>query len=220
MKIAALALVAAMFAFGSAAHAGDLSGNVTIASDYINRGVSNAGHGVVQGEVDYNFKNNTYVGAWGSTVHSATNKADFEFDLYAGVKPTYKDFNFDFGAIYYGYPDQSTGSDLAYGELKAGVSHNLFDGTVGASVNYSPDFQGGLGKAFYYEVNASYPLTSKLSVSGALGQQALVNGGQYNTGNVGLTYALTKNLAVDLRYSDLNPHFEKSHTVLSLTRSF
>ena len=201
-KLLAATAIAATVIAGSASAATDFAGgtisyNVAATSDYVFRGISQTdGDPAIQGGIDYSH-GLFYAGAWASNVDFA----DYELDLYAGIKPVYKDFTFDLGALYYNYNDDS----LDTTELKAAVSHPLYKGTIGAAYFYNTD----VDDTEYYEINGSYPLTSKLSVSGAVGEQK-TGGFKYTTENLGLTYAITPVFSVDVRASDTNiPEFVK-----------
>lgn len=188
---AAIAAVAIATA-GQASASGALSYNVAAASDYVFRGLSQTnGDAAVQGGIDYS-NGMFYAGTWASNVSFGH---DYELDLYAGVKPAAGNFSFDLGAItyYYGSKDYNTT------ELKAAVSHPLGKGTVGVAFYDNVDY----GKTYYYELNGSYPITDKLGVSGAIGEQDFL-GAKYSTGNLGLTYAITPTLSLDGRFSDTN----------------
>ncbi|MGZ3297906.1 MAG: TorF family putative porin [Asticcacaulis sp.] len=205
--VAAVAL-SALFA-GSAAMAGDLSYNIGVQSNYIWRGVSQTNNqAALQGGVDYK-KGVFYAGTWLSNVDFAGTggtHADTEMDLYAGVTPTVGDWSFNFGAYYYTYPNAK---GVTFGEIQADVSHSLGKGTIGIN-SFTPI--DSLERP-YYEIAASYPLTSALSISGALGTcegdaknqkvthcNGVARG--YQTWNAGLTYAITSNLSLDVRYSE------------------
>ena len=194
MLLAATAISATLIAGSASATefaGGTISYNVAATSDYVFRGFTQtAGDPAIQGGIDYSH-GLFYVGGWASNVDFA----DYELDLYAGIKPVYKDFTFDLGAVYYNYNDDSLDST----EVKAAVSHPFYKGTIGAAYFYNVDFDD----TEYYEINGSYPLTSKLSVSGALGEQKL-SGVKYTTENLGLTYAITPVFSVDVRASDTN----------------
>ena len=212
MKFAKIALAAASatVALSGAAMAEDLklSYNVGIASDYVFRGVSNTQEDPqIFGGVDASYGMG-YAGVWASNVDFGTDNPSAEIDLYAGVKPAIGDTNLDLGVIYYGYVDdkEATPGQYSYIELKAAASRAVGPGTVGVAAYYSPEFPFETGKAFYYEVNASFPVMEKLSIGGALGHQEIKLAGDYNTWNVGATYALTDKLAADLRYSDTDEH--------------
>jgi uncharacterized protein (TIGR02001 family) len=182
--IAAVAASALFAGAGAASAEGALSYNIAVTSDYVWRGVSqNDEDPAIQAGLDYT-NGMFYAGAWSSNV----SPADIEVDLYAGVKPSYGDFAFDFGAIYYWYNDK----DLDFGELKAAVSHPVGKGSIGAAafINVDRDLED------YIEVNGSYPITDKLTVSGAFGDYG------YNTWNLGAGYAIDKTFSVDVRYSD------------------
>lgn len=183
--------VAALAVAGSASAEGKLSYNVAATSDYVFRGVSQTdGGAALQAGLDYG-NGIFYAGTWASNVDFA----DYELDLYAGIKPTYKDFSFDVGILTYQYNNEIDGTT----ELKAAVSHPLYKGTIGAAFYQNIDF----GQNFYYELNGSYPITDKWSVSGAVGEQSFP-GAKYSTANVGVTYAINSTLSLDARFSDTN----------------
>jgi uncharacterized protein (TIGR02001 family) len=198
LLVAAVAL-SALFAGSSAMaqdDAGAFSFNIAATNNYVWRGVTQTEDGAaVQGGVDYK-KGIFYAGAWGSNVSFAGDSdTSTEVDLYMGIAPSAGDWNFDFGYIHYMYPNECDACDYNFGELKAAVSHSMGKGTIGAAM-YLPaeDLEDP-----YYEVNASYPLTDKLSVSGAIGNYEFYN---YATWNLGATYLLTDNLSLDVRYSE------------------
>lgn len=194
----ATAALSALIA-GSASAEGKFSYNIGAASDYVFRGISQtSGHGAVQGGVDYT-NGIFYAGGWASN----TSFAKTELDLYVGVKPTVGKTSFDFGVVHYGYTQTFANNT----ELKAGVSHPFGKATLGAAYFASTDYHG----LDYYEVNASYPLTDALTLSGAVGEQKTPKDiANFSTGNVGLTYAIDKTWSIDARYSDTNaPKFVK-----------
>lgn len=210
MKIA-LASAAATVALSGAAMAQDtlkLSYNVGVASDYVFRGVSQTQEDPqIFGGVDATYGVG-YAGVWASNVDFGASEPGAEIDLYAGVRPTAGDTNFDFGILYYGYVKDEglTPGSFSYVELKAAASRAVGPATLGAAAYYSPEFPGNTGKALYYEINAAMPLMDKLTLSGALGQQEIKDASDYTTWNVGLAYAINDNLTADVRYSDTCEH--------------
>ncbi|WP_298333975.1 TorF family putative porin [Asticcacaulis sp.] len=190
--IAASALVA-----GAASAEGALSYNIAATNNYVWRGVTQTDkEAAVQGGIDYT-NGSFYAGTWASNVDFGSD-ASLEVDLYAGVKPTVGNWSFDFGAIYYAYPDED---DLNFGELKAGFTHPMGKGTIGAAIYTNWETLENP----YYELNAAYPLTDKWSVSGAMGKYE-ASTGEYTTWNLGAGYALTSNLSLDVRYWDTGDH--------------
>lgn len=180
--------------------------NVGAASDYVFRGASQtdgnpqayAGADVTMGI--------GYAGVWVSNV-DFDNGTDAEFDLYAGIQPQVGAVTFDLGALYYGYVDQPSGSHEDYWEFKASASMPLGPATLGGGVFWSPQYFGKTGDALYYEANAAVTIPeTKVSLSAALGYQQFQGPGDYTTWNVGVGYALTDNLGLDLRYHDTDAH--------------
>jgi uncharacterized protein (TIGR02001 family) len=209
MKIA-LAAAAATVALSGAAMAEELklSYNVGVTSDYVFRGISNTQEDpAVQGGVDATYGIG-YAGVWASNVDFGADDPSAEIDLYAGVRPTINDVSFDLGVIYYGYTKDKglTPGSWSYVELKAAASRAIGPATVGVAFYYSPEFPGKTGSATYGELNASAPIYDKLTLSGAIGRQEVQSSADYATWNLGLSYALTDRLAVDVRYHDTDKH--------------
>jgi uncharacterized protein (TIGR02001 family) len=164
-----------------------------------------------------------YAGVWVSNV-DFDDGTDAEYDLYAGITPTWGAVSLDFGALYYGYVDAPSGADYNYLEFQAKASVPVGPATFGAGVYYVPDSYSHVDHSLYYEVNAEYAFAEKWSLSAALGRQTFDGGGDYTTWNVGAGYQLTDHLGVDLRYYDTDKHsFGKtydSQVVLSAKVTF
>ena len=115
MKVLKLALCAAtaslaMAAAGSVTAEESFGFNVGVASDYVFRGVSQTEENPQLSD-GWDYCNGIfYAGGWASNVDFGDG-TDAEIDLYAGVKPTWGDVTFDFGAIYYGYVNAPGGAD-------------------------------------------------------------------------------------------------------------
>jgi uncharacterized protein (TIGR02001 family) len=232
MKALRLSLLAAVgaFALGGAAHAEDaapfkLSFNIGASSDYVFRGVSQTDENPqVFGGVDAAIGSIGYAGAWLSNV-DFNNGTSMEYDLYAGIKPVAGPVTFDLGVIRYGYTNQPSGPDETYWEGKVAASVPAGPATLGLAVYHSPEFFGETGKATYVEVNAAGAIpNSKFSLSGALGRQYVEGPADYTTWNLGVGYALTDHLGLDLRYWDTDEHsfgsIYDSRVVLSLKATF
>lgn len=102
---AMLALAAA-----SAAHAGT-SGNVSLTSDYVFRGVSQANQKpALQGGAEYAHDSGFYIGTWGSSISWLSDtpgdiSSSLELDGYLGYRGKANDvFSYDVGVLAYGYP--------------------------------------------------------------------------------------------------------------------
>ena len=175
--------------------------NIGVVSDYVFRGVSQTGEDpVVQGGVDANW-GSFYAGAWASTV-DFDEGTDAEVDLYGGYRTEAAGYALDFGVLGYFYVNAPSGADYNFVEFKAAASRAIGPATLGAAVYYSPDFFGADDAATYLEANGAYALADKWTVSGAVGHQWLDVSDDYTTWNLGLAYALTDHLTVDVRYHD------------------
>lgn len=129
--------VAVVTAAPFAASAAEISGNVTMATDYVFRGVSQTNEkGAIQGGFDVDFGNGFYVGTWASNVDFGS-EVTTEMDFYGGYAfDAAEGVGVDVGVVHFVYPgDEAT---LNYTELVASVSVSDFSfGLV-----YSPDYFG------------------------------------------------------------------------------
>jgi uncharacterized protein (TIGR02001 family) len=225
LKTSLLAATAAL-AFGGAALADDaptVAFNIGAASDYVFRGISQTDGGAqVFGGADVSY-GKAYAGTWLSNV-DFNNGTTMEYDIYGGFKPQAGPVALDIGVVYYGYANKPSGADEAYWEAKVAGSVPVGKGSIGAAVYYSPEFPFKTGEATYYELNGSAPINDKFSVSGAVGHQSVVGPADYNTWNLGVGYALTSKVGLDLRYWDTDVHgfgdIYKSRVALSVKATF
>jgi uncharacterized protein (TIGR02001 family) len=129
--------VAVVTAAPFAASAAEISGNVTMATDYVFRGVSQTNEkGAIQGGFDVDFGNGFYAGTWASNVDFGS-EVTTEMDFYGGYAfDAAEGVGVDLGVVHFVYPgDEAT---LNYTELVASVSVSDFSfGLV-----YSPDYFG------------------------------------------------------------------------------
>lgn len=185
-----------------------VSGSAGLTTDYIFRGMSQSDEGpALQAQVDIAY-GMFYAGVFGSSIDFDGGDADLEIDVYAGVKPTWNGVTFDFGVIYYGYPDANDeGAELDYVELKAGVSGSLFNlVNAAATVYFSPEYTGETGESWTYEGSLSKTLFTYRDVAfdlgGTLGYNDVDEVGDYTYWNVGLTATYQGKYSIDVRYHD------------------
>jgi len=108
-----------------------LTGNMTLASDYRFRGVSQTNKKpALQGGFDFAHKSGFYAGNWNSNISSQFyNGANLEMDFYGGYKGSFGDVGYDVGAIYYYYPgsgDIAGTSKIDNGEIYFGLNFGPF----------------------------------------------------------------------------------------------
>lgn len=205
MKTAlACAAVAAALLAASSASAQDgpqIAWNVGVFSDYVFRGYSQTDEeAAIQGGVDLTM-GSFYAGAWASNVDFGDDTTA-EVDLYGGFRTETGGFAVDLGVVTYLYVEAPDGTDYDYVEFKAAASRAIGPVTAGAVVYYSPDFFGLDEEATYVEGNVAFTPAEKWTVSAAVGYQALDVNDDYTTWNAGVAYAVTDNLAIDIRYHD------------------
>jgi len=190
----ALAVMAA--AAGTASAQGEFSGNVTLTTDYVWRGISQTNEDMaIQGGFDYT-NGMFYAGVWASNVDfgDATD-TNVELDFYGGIAGEFEGgLGWDLGLIYYSYPDAEE-EDLDFLELTAALSYEFEGGLgLGGALFYDPD-----NKNTYIEASAGYSLTEAFSIDGTLGNYSFDGGGDYTNWSLGATYSL-KGFDLDLRY--------------------
>jgi uncharacterized protein (TIGR02001 family) len=196
----------AIVSFSGAALAADKlewSASATGTSDYVFRGISQSDNDpAIQGSFGLTY-GMFYAGTWASSIDFDPDN-NIEVDYYAGITPTWQGFNFDFGWLYYSYPDDQT---VDYWELKAGVSKEIVPKlTAGGTFYWSPDLGGE--EEYTYEGSLAYELPKTWvvtpTVSGLIGYtdfDGANDGSDYTYWNAGLALAF-ESLTFDIRYWD------------------
>ena len=156
---------AALMGSALTASAAEVAGNVTLATDYRFRGISQLNgkfSPAIQGGFDFATEMGFYVGAWASNVDLG-NEGQIETDYYGGFKGTFnEDVGYDIGVLYYGYPkDNVTGTDYDYTELYGSVT---FKG-VKVGLNYSDDYFAESGKFYYTYVDYGFDPIENVTLS-------------------------------------------------------
>ena len=220
-RFAVLAAAASAMAVPALAQEGEWSGNVTLTSNYVFRGITQTDEGpAVQGGFDF-ASDSFYVGTWASAI-DYDDGTSAEIDLYAGWTPTVGVFDLDIGAIYYYYPDAPDDPEQNFVEGYAGGSTTLGEFLdVGASVAYSPEFYGETGQAFYYAASAGVPLGEFFGIDATVGYSS---GDEdegftdYTDWSVGLTTSVA-GFDLDFRYIDTDLDAVDESFVVSVSRA-
>lgn len=206
LKLAGLAIAMSLGAATTAQAEGEWSGNVTLTSDYVFRGVTQTdGAPMVQGGFDW-ASDDFYVGTWASGVDFGDGTST-EIDFYGGWTPSVGQFDLDIGAIYYAYPDAPDEPEQNFVEIYAGGSTTLGEFLdVGASFAYSPDFYFETGAALYSQVSAGVPLGENFGIDATLGYQEFLDDDDcpdcaYGDYSIGLTTS-AQGFDFDFRFID------------------
>ena len=151
MKFAKSALFAATMLTAVSASAVEVSGNVALGSDYIFRGIDQAGGSAISGGFDASFENGVYAGTWASSIDFS---GGVELDYYVGYGGSIsEDVSYDVGYTYYGYPQgpETENFEEFYGSV------SFADATVGVAL--SNDYYASTGDSTYVYVQYGVELS-------------------------------------------------------------
>ncbi len=206
------------------AHAGT-SGNITLASDYVFRGVSQTNQDpALQGGIEHTFESKAagsgvYAGAWGSNISWLSDasttlapiSSSLELDIYGGYRGKFNDaVSFDVGALYYWYPgDYPNGFNSADTlEVYAGVTVAASEKvSLGAKYSYATTDLFGYSNSDgsgYLDLNANVAVTDGWSIGAHAGKQWIEGNSafEYTDWKLGVTKSFDKGFSVGLAYSD------------------
>ena len=220
------------------------SGMAAITSDYVFRGLSQTDEDpALQVAFDYKHPDGFFIGVWGSNVDESFSEGNVELDLYGGFKhEIMENLTYEVSVIYYWYPSDSRDPEKDYVEAHAGLSYAFtklpLEPNLGVGFNYSPDFYGEDGDAYFVSTALRLMLPFQFGLGFELGYQ-YVEGDKTTGGGLGLDgedgynylfwrIGLSKEVLgfnLDLSYYDTNEseYFGKigdDRIVLSISRSF
>ena len=184
--------------------AAEISGRVTLASEYIFRGKAlSDGNPALQAGIDYGHDSGFFLGAWGSTIDlvSPSGRRDVELDYYVGWHFSGESrISGTLTITHYTYPGQATSFDYDYTEASATMS---WDGRYSLEFGYTDDLYGFGVDSSHVELRVDWPLRNAWVISGGLGVNDYSNLGssRYAFGDVGISSRFGR-LTVDLRWYD------------------
>ena len=112
---------------------GDLTANLSVASNYVWRGLTASGdQAAVQGGLDYQLNNGFYLGTW---LSNAGNDG-YEQDWYGGFGFRTDEVVWDTGYILYTYP---VASNRTFGEAYANLTWRMLNGGIALTLNADDD---------------------------------------------------------------------------------
>jgi uncharacterized protein (TIGR02001 family) len=185
MKLSQGVAAVLLMATGAVAQA-DITGTVTVVSDYDFRGITQtATDPALQGSIDYAHDSGFYAGAWASNVDFDT-AGDIEVDLYTGFSGG-ETYVWDVGIVWYTYPS-SDRELLDFPEVYASLGYKWIEGKIW----YSSNFGGVSENAFYYEANANFELPAGFGLGLHIGKSDgdYWDNSDYFDYSVGVTYTL------------------------------
>ena len=201
------------------ASADDLvSANVTMASQYIYRGIAQTkGNPAIQGGFDYDAGNGFYLGTWGSNISWLDDggaSASMEWDVYGGYKGSInKDLGYDVGILTYNYPGDNLPSGSGnpdtievYGALSYKWFKAKYSVTTGSLFGWTKPDGGKTSGSGYLDLSGSYDMGSGLSLGAHVGHQTVsgFSDASYTDYNVSVSKDFAKVGTVSLLLSGTN----------------
>lgn len=203
IRLAALAAVC-LASSGHPAQSSELSGSVTLATEYIYRGQAlSDGNPAVQAGIDYDHDSGLFAGAWASTVDlpNPTGRRDAEFDYYAGYHfAPDSPLSASLSLVRYTYPGQTGVIDYNYTEALVVVT---WDDRYSIELGFTNSLYGFDAVGRHAELRGDWPLRNAWVVSAGLGYNDIEDVGtsSYWYGDLGASARFSR-LTVDLRWYD------------------
>ena len=195
------------------------SGNVSLTSDYVFRGVSQTNQEpALQGGVEYAADSGFYIGSWGSSISwlsdlstsAAPISSNLELDLYGGYRGKFSDaVSYDVGALYYWYPgDYPAGFNSADTlEVYAGITVAASDKlSLGAKYSYATtDLFGYVDSdgSGYLDLSANFAVGKGWTIGAHAGKQWIEGNEafEYTDWKLGVTKAFDNGFSVGLAWT-------------------
>ena len=163
-----------------------LSASVTLATEYLYRGVSQTnGDPAIQGSFDYAHSSGFYAGVWASSIElnsGTTNEASIELNYYAGYTFDLYGLSYDVGYLYYMYTGQNVDigePEMDFSEIYASATKTFnmdYSPTASLGVAWTPDYSGGFDDGVYVNGSLSIALPMGISPYFSAGWQDLATG--------------------------------------------
>lgn len=203
---------------------GTFSGSVTLASEYVFRGISLSDEDpAIQGSLNWHHDSGAYVGVWASSGEFA--EGSIEADYYLGFGNEVNGVSYDVSVVYYTYPGDE--GNFNYVEFIGKVGYDFGVAAVTGGVGYVPDghhaYSDDYAAYFFSDVTVPIPNTP-LSAGFHIGYTSFGSSDfkDYTEWSAGL-YATVVGLNLGLVYQDTDiSNFDNadSRVVFSISKSF
>lgn len=190
-----------------------LTGNFSLTSDYLFRGISQTNEGMaLQGGLTLTGESGFYVSTWGSNI--SFGQGSMELDLLAGwTGKLSEDWSTDLGVMQYRYPNGDNDTDQfnfyeAYGKfiykdltLGLAYSNDYFGTDVDTYYYYSADYNYSFIENLTFQLHASYNQFEDNAQYSTFLAAGPVSGDGYLDWSVGATTTVM-GTALSLKYAD------------------
>ena len=195
-------LAFAALALPSAAQAQSGSWDITVGATTDNRSKDASksdGEASVSGEALWNNESGFfYAGPAFETIKS--NGSDVEVEIGGGIRPQWAGFDFDVNATHKWRLGSNPGVDDDAWEFTADMKRSVGPASGRLRVQHSPDGAGSVKQWTWVAARAGWDFTDKLTATAEIGYRDQTNSVSYTGYNVGVAYALTNELELDLRW--------------------
>jgi uncharacterized protein (TIGR02001 family) len=238
LTVPALVVSTPVFAEDAPA-ASPISANVTLASEYVYRGISQTREKLaLQGGFDYAHSSGLYIGTWGSNISwitdvESTATSNLELDVYAGYKGSAGDIGYDVGVLHYDYPGSYPAGFVSANtdELYVAGSYKMFTLKYSHAISNLFGYSDSKGSN-YIEASANFEVMSGLTLGLHAGHQKIKNYSDYSYtdykvsltkdfgGGLGVTGAYMDTTANDDLYTVKDTKIADGRFVLSVSKAF
>ena len=223
-NIAVISAVLLSASIAAPAFAGEISGKVGLASEYLGKGLGKSDQDpAVSASLRWT-QDGFYADAFYSQAASSRG-ADAEVILTGGYVAEFGDYELDSQLLYREMTGEQNGVDSGYFEAQFDLSRDFgktFSGRM--RVNYSPDTYGSTDEAWWIEAQGGAKIYDGGKLTVAYGLRRTENGTDYDAWNIGLKHKFTKAFSGDLRWYDTDGHEfgerYEGRLVAALTYSF
>lgn len=214
-----------------AAHA-EVSGSITLTSDYLFRGISQTDEQpALQGGVEWAHDSGFYVGTWGSSISWLSDSdpdisSQIELDGYVGFRGDFGDsgFGYDVGAVHYWYPGSyPAGFNKAdTTELYVGVSWHILSAKYAYAITDLfgiPDSDGSRN----LDLAVGWEFTPGWTLNGAVGKQWVAGSAgtaTYAFWSAGVGRSFDNGFDIALNFNDNDLIGPDDTLTLAVTKSF
>ncbi len=139
-----------------------------------------------------------YAGPAFETIKS--NGSNVEVEVGGGIRPQWAGFDFDLNATHKWRLDSNPGVDDDAWEFTADMKRSIGPASGRLRVQHSPDGAGSVKQWTWVAARAGWDFTDKLTASAEIGYRDQTNSVSYTGYNVGVSYALTQELELDVRW--------------------
>lgn len=142
-----------------------------------------------------------YVAPAAETIKSAIH-AELEVELGAGVRPEFMGFDLDINATHKWQVGANPGMDDAAWEFTSDIKRSIGPASARLRLQFSPNGLGVADEWTWVEGRIGWAFTNNLRGTAAFGRREQDNSVDYSAWNAGITYDLTENLDLDVRWYD------------------